>query len=137
MDIRPSPIAGTWHPNDPRILARTVDQFYADATLLVLEGKPLAVISPHAGLPFSGAVEAHSFSVLHHVYTGNVLDAKGQSTYCGQCGERIIERNWHEIGEWNLGAGGRCGFCNAKLVGDFDSEPGCWGRRRERVSLKE
>jgi len=34
---------------------------------------------------------------LHFVYTGNVHDEMGQSTYCPGCGERVIGRDWYDI----------------------------------------
>jgi len=35
---------------------------------------------------------------LHYVYTGNVHDAEGGSTYCPHCGTRVIERGLaHEL----------------------------------------
>jgi len=37
---------------------------------------------------------------LHFVYTGNVHDARGQSTYCPGCSERIIGRDWYDITTW-------------------------------------
>ena len=39
---------------------------------------------------------------LHYVYTGNVHDVEGSSTWCPGCGELLIERDWYELGEWNL-----------------------------------
>jgi pyruvate formate lyase activating enzyme len=71
---------------------------------------------------------------LKHVYTGNVHDRGGQSTYCGSCGELLIERDWYTLGTWNL-EHGACRFCKAKLAGRFDEQPGTWGARRRRVPL--
>ena len=34
---------------------------------------------------------------LRHVYTGNVRDAAGQSTYCHACGRTLIGRDGYEI----------------------------------------
>ncbi|MEH2506488.1 hypothetical protein V1290_005299 [Bradyrhizobium sp. AZCC 1578] len=34
---------------------------------------------------------------LQFVYTGNVHDERGQSTYCPGCSERIIGRDWYDI----------------------------------------
>ena len=64
MDIRPSPIAGTWYPNHPRTLSQTVDQFLAAADSTGSEGNPVAVLAPHAGLHYSGAVAGHAFNCL-------------------------------------------------------------------------
>lgn len=70
---------------------------------------------------------------LHHVYTGNVSDVKGQSTNCASCGQLLIERNWYHLGRWNLDQNGCCQFCGARLAGHFDPEPGRWGARRQVV----
>ncbi len=70
---------------------------------------------------------------LKHVYTGNVHDADSQSTYCANCGCRLIERDWHQLGEWNLMQNGDCQSCGSKLAGHFDATPGDWGAKRERV----
>jgi pyruvate formate lyase activating enzyme len=65
---------------------------------------------------------------LHHVYTGNVHDVTGQSTYCASCQEILIERNWFELGRWQINEIGGCRVCGAKLAGHFDPRPGTWGR---------
>jgi len=72
---------------------------------------------------------------LRHVYTGNVSDKAGQSTYCGSCGELVIERDGYELGQWRLDPQGRCRSCGVPLPGHFDPAPGRWGARRERVSM--
>ncbi len=72
---------------------------------------------------------------LHYVYTGNVHDTKGQSTVCALCGNLLIERDWYNLGTWNLDANGRCRFCGTPPAGYFDSEPGRWGSRRQRLFI--
>lgn len=72
---------------------------------------------------------------LHYVYTGNVHDTAGSSTYCAGCGSRVIERDWYELGEWRLDARGRCLQCAAQLPGVFDGAPGTWGARRLPVRI--
>jgi len=72
---------------------------------------------------------------LRHVYTGNVHDTEGQSTYCAHCGRLLIERDWHALGMWDLGPGGCCGSCGHALAGHFDPRPGSWGARRQRVVI--
>jgi pyruvate formate lyase activating enzyme len=72
---------------------------------------------------------------LKHVYTGNVHDPEGGSTFCAGCGKRVIERDWYELGEWNLDAQGRCRFCQTKLAGVFQGPPGRWGRKRMPVRM--
>ncbi|MCC9076749.1 AmmeMemoRadiSam system radical SAM enzyme [Litorilinea aerophila] len=72
---------------------------------------------------------------LHHVYTGNVWDREGQSTYCAGCGRLLIERNWYHLGAWNLDEQGCCRFCGTRLAGHFEARPEQWGPRRERLFL--
>jgi pyruvate formate lyase activating enzyme len=72
---------------------------------------------------------------LHHVYTGNVHDAAGASSYCNGCGKRVIERDWYEIGEWQLDPTGQCLHCGTQLPGVFDGAAGRWGAKRMPVRL--
>ena len=67
---------------------------------------------------------------LRYVYTGNIHDAEGSSTYCPGCGKRIIERDWFILGEYHVTPKGECGFCKTKIVGFFDERPGSWGAKR-------
>ena len=59
-------------------------------------------------------------SGLKYVYTGNVHDKKGQSTYCASCGQLLIGRDWYSLSDWNLDETGACQFCGAKCHGHFD-----------------
>ncbi len=72
---------------------------------------------------------------LKHVYTGNVHDADGQSTWCAGCGERLIWRDWYDLGEWNLDPAGACKSCGRKAAGVFEAKPGDWGRKRQRIQI--
>jgi pyruvate formate lyase activating enzyme len=74
---------------------------------------------------------------VHHVYTGNVRDREGQSTWCAGCGGLLIEREGYEIGAWNLDAAGACRACGARCPGVFEAAPGDWGARRQPVRLAE
>jgi pyruvate formate lyase activating enzyme len=71
---------------------------------------------------------------LHYVYTGNVHDRNGGSTWCPGCGKRVIERDWYVLGEWNLD-GNRCKSCGCEIAGHFDFRPGKWGAKRMPVRL--
>jgi pyruvate formate lyase activating enzyme len=72
---------------------------------------------------------------LLHVYTGNVHDNDGESSYCGGCGRIVIERDWYRIGRYRLDDEGRCTSCGAHLPGVFDGPAGDWGARRLPVRL--
>jgi pyruvate formate lyase activating enzyme len=70
---------------------------------------------------------------IKHVYTGNVHDADGQSTYCAGCGAVLIERDWYRLGDYRVVAGG-CPDCGKPLAGRFGARAGGWGPRRLRVA---
>jgi len=67
---------------------------------------------------------------LRYVYTGNVHDEAGQSTYCHGCGAELIGRDWYELTGWHLTDDGRCRSCGVPCAGVFDGTAGAWGRRR-------
>jgi pyruvate formate lyase activating enzyme len=72
---------------------------------------------------------------LRYVYTGNVHDVEGATTFCHQCKEPLIERDWYEILNWRLTRDGRCGRCGAVCAGVFEAAPGAWGSRRQPVRM--
>ena len=72
---------------------------------------------------------------LRHVYTGNIRDAAGQSTYCHACGERLIGRDGYRITGWRLDPDGCCIHCGTPCAGRFAAAPGSWGARRAPVAL--
>ena len=75
---------------------------------------------------------------LHYVYTGNVHDPRGSSTYCHRCGETLIGRDWYELSTWQLklcAQGAICANCGAAVAGVFEDTPGIWGARRQPVTV--
>src|SRR5439155_1484111 len=64
---------------------------------------------------------------LRYAYTGNVHDEEGGSTYCHQCGSKLIGRDWYVMTAWNLTDDGRCKACGTACAGVFDGRPGRWG----------
>ncbi|MBW3600200.1 MAG: AmmeMemoRadiSam system radical SAM enzyme, partial [Planctomycetes bacterium] len=71
---------------------------------------------------------------LKFVYVGNVHNETHQSTYCPHCDKLLIQRDWYELGAYQL-KGDRCGHCGGQVPGRFDERPGNWGRRRAPVSI--
>jgi len=72
---------------------------------------------------------------IHHVYSGNIRDARSQSTYCPECQALLVERDWYTLGEYHL-VENRCASCGAEVAGRFAREgPEDWGRRRLRVTI--
>ena len=73
---------------------------------------------------------------LKFVYVGNVNDVFNQSTWCPCCGELLIERNWYQLGQWNLD-GNVCRKCRTLIPGHFNMSPGSWGNRRQPIRISE
>ncbi len=67
---------------------------------------------------------------LHYVYTGNVHDRDGGTTYCPSCKAAVIVRDWHHIVEYKLSASGACPHCNNCIAGAYEHFSGQFGRRR-------
>ena len=74
---------------------------------------------------------------VRHVYTGNIHSKETGSTYCHQCGLRLIGRDWYELSDWRLTADGACQRCGTACAGAFEARPGDWGRKRRPVRLKD
>ena len=72
---------------------------------------------------------------MHYVYAGNVHDMQNSSTYCHNCNNILIERNWYELGKWNLNNYGQCTHCLTQCEGYFEKSPGSWGRKRLPVAI--
>ena len=76
---------------------------------------------------------------IHYAYTGNIHDYEGGSTYCSECGEILIGRDWYQISTWQVNVGGNytgnCHCCGAPVSGVFEEAPGQWGRKRQPIRL--
>jgi pyruvate formate lyase activating enzyme len=72
---------------------------------------------------------------IHHVYTGNVHDARTQSTYCSGCEALVVERDWFRLGTYDLDDTGRCTHCGTQLPGRFAGPAGTWGPQRQRLHI--
>ncbi len=56
---------------------------------------------------------------LKHVYTGNVHDPEGGTTFCANCQEPLIVRDWYQIRKYAVTEAGACPHCGAKLAGHY------------------
>ena len=74
---------------------------------------------------------------VRYAYTGNVYDESGGSTYCHECGGKLIGRNWYVLSDWNLTEDGKCRFCGTPCAGVFEAHAGTWGARRQPVRLRD
>ncbi len=72
---------------------------------------------------------------LHYVYTGNVFDPEGGTTYCPTCHEPLIVRDWHAILEYRLTDSGHCPACHTAIPGRFAHFDHAFGRRRIPIRM--
>jgi len=73
---------------------------------------------------------------LRYVYTGNIHDPDGQSTFCHGCGALLVGRDWYDITGWHLSPEGRCVACGTRCHGVFEATAGRWGARRLPLTLR-
>ncbi|OHC74900.1 MAG: AmmeMemoRadiSam system radical SAM enzyme [Rhodospirillales bacterium RIFCSPLOWO2_12_FULL_58_28] len=74
---------------------------------------------------------------VRYAYIGNAHDPESDSTYCHECGEILIGRDWYQLSVWNLTDDGRCVKCGAACAGVFDGPAGTWGRKRMPLKIKQ
>jgi pyruvate formate lyase activating enzyme len=90
------------------------------------------------GTPPATLVRARNIALahgLHYVYTGNVHNQDGDTTYCPTCKKPLIVRDWYQINHYRLDAMGQCPACGAAIPGRFDAHGGNFGRRRIPISI--
>ena len=93
--------------------------FHPDYKMLEIPRTPASTLSLARSIAMKNG--------LRYVYTGNVHDEEGGSTYCHACGKKLIGRDWYTLTAWNLTEDGRCRFCQTPCAGVFESHPGNWG----------
>ncbi len=91
-DIRPPAVAGAFYPADPGQLRTMVDNLLSQAKKWPQE--PIALIAPHAGYIYSGAVAAAAFKQIEgHTYDAIVV-----------LGTNHQAPDFHRIAIWPSGA---------------------------------
>src|SRR5260221_8830721 len=95
--------------------------------------RPDAQAPPAATL--SRAREIGRLAGLRYVYTGNVHDEEGGSTYCPSCENAVIVRDWYEIHSYRLTDAGACQHCGAQLAGRYQKFGKPFGSKRIPVRL--
>ncbi len=73
---------------------------------------------------------------LNYVYTGNVHDADGGTTYCPGCHAPLIARDWYEFNDYRLDASGHCPHCGTAIAGRFQAFGQPFGARRIPVNMR-
>ena len=74
---------------------------------------------------------------LRYVYTGNVHDREGGTTFCPGCGTALIVRDWYRIEAYRLTPQGTCPDCAVRIPGRFEAFDVArqFGRRRIPVAI--
>jgi pyruvate formate lyase activating enzyme len=73
---------------------------------------------------------------LRYVYTGNVHDSQGGTTFCPGCGCALVVRDWHRILGYRISLDGRCTNCSAPVAGRFGRFEKPFGPRRIPISVQ-
>jgi pyruvate formate lyase activating enzyme len=82
------------------------------------------------------AREIAQLAGLNYVYTGNVHDESGGSTYCPSCEKPVIRRDWYQINSYELTDAGGCKHCGTQIPGRFQKFGKPFGPRRIPVRLE-
>jgi pyruvate formate lyase activating enzyme len=72
---------------------------------------------------------------LHYVYTGNVHDTEGDTTFCPACHAALIVRDWYAIRHYDLPGNGCCPHCGTKIAGHYGIFGKPFGPQRLPVRL--
>ncbi|HWR81991.1 MAG TPA: AmmeMemoRadiSam system protein B [Candidatus Deferrimicrobium sp.] len=90
-EIRKAAVAGMFYPANPVELSKTIAQLFAETQKATLRGRPLALIVPHAGYPYSGRTAAAAYKLLEGedfetvvvISPSHTVFFKGSSVYMG------------------------------------------------------
>jgi pyruvate formate lyase activating enzyme len=72
---------------------------------------------------------------LNYVYTGNVHDTEGGTTYCPQCRAPLIVRDWYRIDAYHVTPEGKCPGCHATVAGRFEVFEHAFGPKRIPIAI--
>ncbi len=69
QNVREPAVAGRFYPDAETELSKKINKYLDKALIESLPGKPVAIISPHAGYQYSGAVAAYGYKAIkNHGY---------------------------------------------------------------------
>jgi pyruvate formate lyase activating enzyme len=96
--------------------------FHPDFKMLDVPATPVATLVRARNIALQAG--------LHYVYTGNVHNIEGDTTFCPNCQAPLIVRDWYLIKKYRLTADGHCPDCGAAVAGRFASKAEHFGRQR-------
>ncbi|MDQ6993518.1 MAG: AmmeMemoRadiSam system radical SAM enzyme [Mariprofundus sp.] len=115
-----------------------VDQLGVDVPLHFTAFHPAWKMVDYSVTPTATLSRARQIALtagINYVYTGNVHDKEGDTTYCSCCHQAVIVRDWYEIEHYQLTNEGCCLNCQAKIAGVFGSFNTPFGRHRTPLHL--
>ena len=101
--------------------------FHPDYKLTDVPRTPPATLTRSRGIALGEGIR--------YVYTGNVHDRTGGTTFCPGCRKPVVVRDWHEILDYRLAPDGSCKHCGTTIPGRFEAFKGAFGARRIPVRL--
>jgi len=101
--------------------------FHPDWKMTDIEATPAATLSRARQIGLRAG--------LQYVYTGNVHDRSGGTTFCPACHGRVVVREWYEILEHRLTDDGHCILCGQAIPGRFAPFHTAFGARRMPVVI--
>ena len=93
--VRKSPIAGSWYPGEKKQLQSQIEEYLAKAKPAAIEGRICALISPHAGIQWSGQAAACGYKLLKGQKIKRVI-VLGPSHYSGFRGLATSAEEYYE-----------------------------------------
>ena len=90
--IRRPVVAGMFYASDPHELRQDVERYLGNVEKMRIDGRIVALISPHAAYPYSGQVAAYAYKLLEGMHFDDVVviapshrvDFLGASIYDGE-----------------------------------------------------
>ncbi|MCP4252361.1 MAG: AmmeMemoRadiSam system protein B [Candidatus Scalindua sp.] len=66
QNVREPAVAGRFYPESEADLSKKINKYLDKASIEDLPGKPVAIISPHAGYQYSGAIAAYGYKAIRN-----------------------------------------------------------------------
>lgn len=73
---------------------------------------------------------------IRYAYVGNVHDRGASSTWCPNCGELLVERDWYQMGAYRITEKGTCADCGHPIPGRFGRGLGNSDGGRRQVVIR-
>jgi AmmeMemoRadiSam system protein B len=71
--VRRAAVAGSWYPGEADLLRTELEEYLNPVRISALDGRIVGLISPHAGLHYSGPVAAHAYRLIEGLSALSIL----------------------------------------------------------------